>query len=254
MTTGNDHTPSLQDSDPDESTSAAVERMRALIAEGRRDFRTLINMLEQLESEVVTLKTKNRDMRAENMDLLKGNAKANLDILNLRTQVELLRLDSAYFEKCHLSEELLPDPELYNGDKQKLRSWTYSLRAKLAGNSDHYSSESSKIQYSIRRLTGKALDQIEPKLRKDGTVDFATTNDLINYLEITCGDPDGKDTSQRGLQKLRQDNRPFSDYLADFRRLADRTGFNEEAKRTALLAGLSRKIQEILIVVDLPDS
>lgn len=61
-------------------------------------------------------------------------------------------------------------------------------------------------------------------------------------------------TSQRELQKLRQANRPFSDYLADFRRLADRTGFNEEAKRAALLAGLSREIQEILVVIDLPDS
>lgn len=245
MTT-NDHAPSLQHTD-------LMKRMNACIDEGHRDFSTLINMVSQLESERATLETENRSLKAQNRNLLERDTKAYLDILNLRSQVELLSQDSSHFENCHLSETL-PDPELYNGDKQKLRSWTYSLRAKLAGNSDHYPSESSKIQYSIRRLTGKALDQIEPKLRKDGTVDFATTNDLITYLEITCGDPDEKDTSQRELQKLSQANRPFSDYLADFRRLADRTGFNEEAKRAALLAGLSREIQELLVVVDLPDS
>lgn len=162
-----------------------MKLLKACIDQGRRDFSILINKVSQLESKIATLKTENRDLKAENMDLLEGNTKANLDILNLRSQVELLSQESSHFEKCHLSEKL-PDPGLYNGDKQKLRSWTYSLRAKLAWNSDHYFSESSKIQYSIRRLTGKALDQIEPKLRKDGT----TTNDLITYLEITCGDPD----------------------------------------------------------------
>lgn len=111
----------------------------------------------------------------------------------------------------------------------------------------------AKSSTLFKHFTGKALDLREPKLRKDGTVNFTTTTDLITYLEITFGDSDEKDTSQRELQKLRQANRPFLDYLADFRQIADLTGFNEEAKRAALLEGLSREIQEVLVVVDLPD-
>lgn len=158
--TANDHAPSLHHSDLDrlvvphrtvelvnslDSTFAAVKLMKACIDQGRRELSILINKVSQLESEIATLKTENRAMKAENMDLLERNTKANLDTLNLRTQLEFLSQDSPHFEKCHLSEKL-PDPELYNGDKQKLRSWTYSLRAKLAGNSDHYPLESSKIQ------------------------------------------------------------------------------------------------------------
>lgn len=112
----------------------------------------------------------------------------------------------------------------------------------------------AKFSALFRPFTGKALDLIEPKLRNDGTVDFTTTNDLITYLEITFGDSDEKDTSQHELQNLRQANRPFLDYLADFRQIADLTGFNEEAKRAALLERSSREIQEFLVVVDLPDS
>ena len=184
--------------------------------------------------------------------MLEENTSANRTIANLQSRIELLSTPPQP-GKRHLSKKL-PDPELFDGDKQKLQSWTYSLRVKLAGNADRYPSKSSKIQYSVSRLTGKALDQVKSRIKKDGTLDFATANDLITYLEVAFGDPDKKGTFQRKLQKLRQTNRAFSDYLADFRRIADRTGYDEEAKRAALLVGLSTEILQALVVLDLPDS
>ena len=94
---------------------------------------------------------------------------------------------------------------------------------------------------------------MEPRVKKDGTIDFATANDLITYLEVAFRDPDKKGTSQRKLQKLRQTNCAFSDYFADFQRIADCTGYDKEAKRAALLAGLSIEIQQALVIFDLPD-
>lgn len=213
----------------------ALKLMQACIEQGRRDFSALNDQIMQLENTA-------RDTNVEIADLLAKNTKEKLTIVNLRSQIDMLN-----------TSEKLPDPELYDGDKQKLRSWTCSLRLKLARNADHYPTEASKIRYSVSRLTGKALDQVEPKVKKDGTIDFATTNDLIIYLEIAFGDPDEKGTSQRELQNLRQTNRAFSDYLADFRRMADRTGYGEEAKRAALLAGLSQETQQALVVLDLPE-
>lgn len=98
------------------------------------------------------------------------------------------------------------------------------------------------------------MDQIGPKLGKDGTTDFAAVDDLITYLEIAFGDPNDEDTSQRQLRELRQAERVFSDYLGEFRRIAARTGYSDEAKRAALLAGLSQEIQQYLVVIDLSDS
>lgn len=156
--------------------------------------------------------------------------------------------------KRHLSEKL-PELELFDSDKQKLRSWTYSLRVKLAGMQT--ATHRNQAKFSILLVVSKekkGLNQVEPRVKKDGTIDFATANDMITYLEVAFGDLDEKGTSQRELQKLRQTNRAFSDYLADFRRIADRTGYDEEAKRAALLAGLSTEIQQALVVLDLPDS
>ena len=143
--------------------------------------------------------------------------------------------------KRHFSKKL-PDSELFDGDKQKLQSWTYSPRVKLAGNANCYLSESSKIQYSIDCLIKKALDKVEPRVRKDGIIHFATANNLITYLEVAFGDPDDKGTSQRELQKLKQTNCAFLDYLVNFWRIVDHTGYDEEAKRVALLAGLCIEI------------
>ena len=223
-------------SNPD-SWFVAVKLMQACISQGRRDFSAFNDQISELDSQLATLNT----VKSENEVLLEENTSANRTIANLQSRIEMLST-SPQPGKRHLSEKL-PDPELYDGDKQKLQSWTYSLRVKLAGNADRYPSESSKIQYSVGRLTGKALDQVEPRVKKDGTIDFAMANDLITYLEVAFGDPDEKGTSQRELQNLRQTNRTFSDYLANFRRIADRTGYDEEAKRAALLAGLSTEIQ-----------
>lgn len=234
-------------SDPD-IWFVAVKLIQACIDQGQWDFSAFNDQISELDSQLATLNT----VKSENKVLLEENTVANRTIANLRSRIEMLST-SPEPEKRQLSEKL-PDPELFDGDKQKLRSWTYSLRVKLVGNADRYPSESSKMQYSVGRLTGKALDQVVPRVKKDGTIDFATVNDLITYLKVAFGDPDEKGTSQRELQELRQTNRAFSDYLADFRRIADRTGYDKEAKRAALLAGLSTEIQQALVVLDLLDS
>lgn len=227
--------------------------MQTSTHQGRRDFSVLNDNISQLEGRIATLKTENRNIKIENMDLLERNTEANLTISKLRSQVDILSQDVSRLKKSHLSKKL-PDPKIYNGDKQTLRSWIICLRMKLAGNLDHYPTESNKIQYAVGRLGGNALDQVGPKLREDGTTDFATADDLIAYLEMAFGDPDEKDTAQRQLRELRQASRAFSDYLADFRRIVDLTGYNDEAKRAALLAGLSQDLQQVLVAVDHPDS
>lgn len=72
---------------------------------------------------------------------------------------------------------------------------------KLGKNTDHYLLELSKIEYSVGYLIGIAFDQVEPRIKKNGTIEFIITNNLTTYLEITFGDPDKKSTFQRKHQK-----------------------------------------------------
>lgn len=91
--------------------------------------------------------------------------------------------------------EKLPDPKLYDGDKQKLQSWIYSLKVKLARNTDCYPTKSIKIQDSIGHLTKKTLDQVKPRVKKDGIIDFVIVSNLIIYLKVVFRDPDEKKIS-----------------------------------------------------------
>lgn len=233
---------------------SAVRLMQANITQARLQFEAMHQQVSTWERNDTKQKSEIAIIRGENNDLMAKNTKANLLIANLQSQLTVATSTTqSLTEKRHLSEKL-PDPELYDGDKQKLRSWIYSLNVKLVGNADRYPTESDKIRYLVGRLTGKALNQVEPRVKENGSPDFDTVRDLIKYLELAFGDPDERGTAQRELHKLRQTNRPFSEYLADFRRIADRTEYDEEAKRAALLSGLSNEIQTALITVDLSRS
>jgi len=76
---------------------------------------------------------------------------------------------------------------------------------------------------------------------------------LITLLENAFGDPDRVRTTERNLQSLRQKNRNFSDYLADFQRYAAEVSWNDTAKRTSLYEGLSAKHKDALVTLDTPD-
>ena len=76
---------------------------------------------------------------------------------------------------------------------------------------------------------------------------------LITLVENAFGDPDRVRTTKRSLQSLRQKNRNFSDYLADFQRYAADVSWNDAAKRTSLYQGLSAKLKDALVTLDTPD-
>ena len=108
----------------------AVKLMQACISQGRRDFSTFNDQISKLDSQFPTLNI----AKSENEVLLEENTSANQTIANLQSRIEMLST-SPQPGKQHLSEKL-PDLELYDGDKEKLQSGTYSLRVKLAGNAD----------------------------------------------------------------------------------------------------------------------
>ena len=126
------------------------------------------------------------------------------------------------------------------------------LRIKLNINKDHYPTEQSKLAYALSRLKEKALEQLQPYLERDGNIALADMDAFYTKLQFAFGDPDRKATAQRELRLLRQKNKEFYLYLSDYQRLVPDTGFDDEAKRSILLDGLSDELKSALITVDLP--
>ena len=68
-------------------------------------------------------------------------------------------------------------------------------------------------------------------------------------LDRAFGDPDEAGTAQRKLSELRQANRPFADYYADFQRYAPLSGWNPSALKFQLLRGISAELTALLHTV-----
>lgn len=164
-------------------------------------------------------------------------------------QISLLttQLESANTRQLTSSlgkSEKIADPPLFSGrNKTLLRPFLAQLYIKLHGNKDRYPSEQDKLIYTYGRLDGIAAQQILPYINNSG-IDLANIQALVSKLESAFGDPDRQATSQQELQALQQRNSDFSIYLAEFRRLAIDTGYNDQALIAQLKAGLSREMKE----------
>ena len=116
-------------------------------------------------------------------------------------------------------------------------------------NADRYPSTQDKLWYAITRVTGKAKDQVLLYCIGN-TVDLTDLSAFEELMQNSFGDPDWQGTAQTTIQQLCQQNQDFSTYLAEFNRHVEYTKWNEEAKKSALLAEISDELCQLLITVD----
>ena len=116
-------------------------------------------------------------------------------------------------------------------------------------NTDHYPLTQDKLWYTITRVTGKAKDQVLPYCIGN-TVDLADLSAFEELMQNFFEDSDQQGTAQTTIQRLCQWNQDFSTYLAEFNRHVEYTKWNEEAKKSALLAEISDELCQLLITVN----
>ena len=144
--------------------------------------------------------------------------------------------------------EKLPDAPLYDGSRDELRAFVTHLRLKLLSDQGRYPTARQRVAYAVGRLRGRAMQQLIPFIREDGeTASLDDVEDVIRILQATFGDPDAAATARHKLQALRQGNKEFSAYYAEFSRLVSELNWDERATMDALRNGLSIEILEKLI-------
>jgi hypothetical protein len=150
--------------------------------------------------------------------------------------------------------EKIPDPPKYSGDRAGLRPFLTHLLLKLSSDNDLFPDEQKKLAYTIGRLEGSAFNHLLPYVHATG-VNLENTEALVEVLETAFGDPDRVGSAERALENLRQGNRDFATYYAEFSRLIADVNWNSgPAIRHALRRGLSLELRQELVHHDLPDS
>src|SRR6202022_1065679 len=140
-------------------------------------------------------------------------------------------------------------------NRKELRGWKVQLALKIAGKPITYNTEQKKLRYAVGRLEGVALDQLMPYCDEvTGEVKLNSLKDLIDMLDLAFGDQDKAATAKRELLKLKQRDREFSQYFAEFQRYVANVRWNTEAQLDALRNGLSNELKDSLQYTNIPEN
>ena len=121
------------------------------------------------------------------------------------------------------------------------------LALKFRINNDRFTTPTSRVNYAFSRISGHAAESLMTVL--DGFSDWQM---LIAYLRQLYGHPDPDWYYHQRFISLKQANRPFLEFLADFRFLAQKApGASDPAfLKQQLRFAISRELTEKLNTVD----
>ena len=171
-------------------------------------------------------------------------------------QITDLKLEVAEFKIYGLTQarvprsERTPDVDRFDGSRDKLPTFVAECRIKFIDNADRYPTQDSRMNYVFTRCIGAAKEQLLPYWEDEQIATlapFKDVNSLMAWLQTCFGDPDPKGTAQFKISRMRMANRDFPQHLADFNKYIERTGWNEEAKKSSLMSGLSAELKNLLI-------
>ena len=102
------------------------------------------------------------------------------------------------------------------------------MRNKMTANEKMMPTKILKKAYVQNRVSGNTLTQLESRLRKNNTWPFATANKMFDILTSAFGDLNRKQTACTKYRTLQQRDCDFSDFWAEFQRLAAKLDHSKE--------------------------
>ncbi len=157
--------------------------------------------------------------------------------------------------------EKIADPDRFDGTREKLKPFKDQLILKTSGNSTRFPNIQHKLRYAYQFLTGKAQRTMRIHIRRTPDANgeemyeivFDTFAAFLAALDRHFGDPDEKHTAALALDRLRQSNREFGAYYADFQELMDILETTDDtSRRHALKRGLNHEMLRALAIYPTP--
>jgi hypothetical protein len=198
-------------------------------------------------------------VRRELDDMTRDARESSEENRNLRTQfANALSLAARVAPPAPQPEgdrgQKFPDSPHFSGsDRTQMRGWIAQLRMVIRHTPSRFPDEQAKMRYAFNRLSGLALKQVLPHVGDNGEIRLEGLPAFIQLLEAAFGNPDRVATAERAMKEIKQRNRQFSLYYAEFQVIAADLDWNPSALRNALRSGLSEEMKDSFIHTDMPD-
>lgn len=168
----------------------------------------------------------------------------------LAALVEQLSRNNLSATRSTTKSERHPDPEPFVGETNDLERFTSQLYNKLRMNADRYPTEEAKVGYAFSRLKGPPAKAMEGFWSK-GSTTIHTLDEFVGSLERLYGNPHKKEHAVFDWLRLRQRNRRFTEFLAEFERLANLGGVQgDDRLQPQLELAISDELRNRMITLD----
>lgn len=147
------------------------------------------------------------------------------------------------------SNPKVEDPELYHGERTKLRAFLTQCELKFNCEPNKFDSDIKRVNYASSRCRGNAWSWIEPSI-EEGRSTYTTWAAFKTAISRAFGEADSKEVARRKFKNVRQGNRSAAAYWAEFQRIIADLRYNDEIYIDQFSDGLHIDVQRQLAILD----
>ena len=153
---------------------------------------------------------------------------------------------NAPFPEEFAREPNIPTPKIYEGDLARCCGFVTQCELVFQHNPSRFYSDEAKIAFLVSLLSGRALDWAVASFNHDAR--FASHYSLFisEFRLVFDHPPDGSDSATR-LHSLNQGTRSVAEFAVEFRILAAKSHWGDEALKSAFRRGLSDQIKDLIL-------
>jgi len=178
------------------------------------------------------------------MSLLEATGSGGQDVM----QALLQELIAQRGRSDRVSQPKIEDPELYYGDRAKLRAFLVQCELKFNCEAHRFQDDSGKVHYANSRCRGAAWKWIQPSI-SDGRSSFTTWQEFKTAIHRAFGEIDAKEIAKVKFNKIEQGARSTALYWADFQNIIADLDYNDSAYIDKFDAGLPERTQTQLAML-----
>ena len=145
-----------------------------------------------------------------------------------------------------IREPHLPAPEPYDGDLSQCLGFITQCEFIFNHNPSRFFMDDAKIAFIVSLLSGRALEWAIASLGSDANFASDYCRFVSDFRLVFDHPPDGHDSASR-LHSLNQGSRSVAEFAVEFRIIAARSGWGDEALKSAFRRGLNDSIKDLIL-------
>jgi hypothetical protein len=132
-----------------------------------------------------------------------GPVGASLPPIQMTTD-QLQTLLQQLYQPYPSSQPKIEDPELYYGERAKLRTFLIQCKLKFNCEPSKFNKDSKKVNYASARCRGNAWAWIEPSMKEEGVSKYETWKDFKTPISRAFGEANSKEVARYKFKIIKQ--------------------------------------------------